>query len=1016
MIRMFMGDTMFYSPKGQSGTVAILSPKMVEELGKASTLTFTLPHTNAAYSSIAVLKSNILVEEFNINTMGRKVLFYGRPLSVTRDFYNRKEVDCEGALAFLNDSILPPHSWHEDTGTKQEYLNWMLNTHNEQVNEDRRIYPGNIYWDNAVTCEREQSEYMSTLEALADMMAGDSGAYITRTTWYGTGTNTTRTYLDIISPEVPTGTTTQDIRFAQNLLDFEEFVDATEVFTRLIPLGPSQGDDELPMTIGQVNNNVDYLEVAALREKYGIITRTKTYSDVETVEELLAAAQEDISNTTALTEATTLTINAADLSKLGVEVNALTLGGWNNIISRPHNFSTQMQCTRVSRNFERFDDDEYTFGRTNGHAVTATITGVSAGVSNLTNTTGQLQNVVSGMGTTVGMLDEAGANSKRNYYAQYYNGTNYMLGAAADSSYHGHIVSGLTTAERNAIVYTIHKTIGEDLGGAYLVAQTIRDCFDYLDYSKTPWSLTPTWRQIISTFYSTDYWTNGQVIDVTDETYSVAWEAYRQIFVNGNSAVRHKIFAYASTDKDYTQYGSGWYRVLYYAASYGWPAYVWSLNTSESYVNPNANTSTTGSGDAVLVAAGDASTGGTLTEYSYLLTEGIELKQETDNTGAVTGPDLNTLTEPGNYYSFYNIFSVNGPVNYNVAFTLKVESSAGHQNPYYLRQTFREWNSNDVYVRYSILSSGARQWQAWIKNPTRAEMDAITQNAWLLTGGTALTTNTDLNTIMTPGNYYCYTNSAMVNSPVSRYVGFTLKVESAAGEGTDYLRQTFREWDTNVIYIRHTDISPYSGEPTWLSWEKKPTRTELTQMQSDLEERWSLTGGTVVASGANLNSLTTPGNYYSWNVIAVTNGPVSTSTAFVLKVESSAGYLSSSYVRQTFRAYNTNVIYVRYLAGSTWSSWEAVGGAASSAVAAVVTRLDAFNGTNNTIENWADNVDGYNSYFTSRISGMTSSINSMQSSIGSILSRLNYFNSGSDSIEDVIDDILDRLDALEGGS
>jgi hypothetical protein len=52
-------------------------------------------------------------------------------------------VVCESALAFFNDSILPPHAY---AGPKSGYLSWILARHNEQVEPDRQIRMGTCWW------------------------------------------------------------------------------------------------------------------------------------------------------------------------------------------------------------------------------------------------------------------------------------------------------------------------------------------------------------------------------------------------------------------------------------------------------------------------------------------------------------------------------------------------------------------------------------------------------------------------------------------------------------------------------------------------------------------------------------------------------------------------------------------------------------------------------------------------------------------------------------------------------
>lgn len=81
---------------------------------------------------------------------------------------------------------------------------------------------------------------------------------------------------------------------------------------------------------------------------------------------------------------------------------------------------------------------------------------------------------------------------------------------------------------------------------------------------------------------------------------------------------------------------------------------------------------------------------------------------------------------------------------------------------------------------------------------------------------------------------------------------------------------------------------------------------------------------TAIPENANLNSYTTPGEYYcGTNTIAATisNSPVI--KAFRLTVEQATSPTGTQNIRQTLREYQKNVTYIRWTSttGSTWSEW-----------------------------------------------------------------------------------------------
>ena len=116
----------------------VLSPKLTLETGKNGTLTFILPPQNYLYDLVKQKKS--IIQVFQIDrlngTIERTELFRGTAYSSKDDFYKRKQVECEGELSFLNDSIVRPYDFQGDVGT---LFKQYVNNHNAQVNEEKKF-------------------------------------------------------------------------------------------------------------------------------------------------------------------------------------------------------------------------------------------------------------------------------------------------------------------------------------------------------------------------------------------------------------------------------------------------------------------------------------------------------------------------------------------------------------------------------------------------------------------------------------------------------------------------------------------------------------------------------------------------------------------------------------------------------------------------------------------------------------------------------------------------------------
>lgn len=79
------------------------------------------------------------------------------------------------------------------------------------------------------------------------------------------------------------------IKIGKNLKSIQKKFDASEVITRLKPLGASSetaNGDEIKLTIAEVNNGSPYIDIPQLIKLFGIQTGTVTFDDKYTPETL----------------------------------------------------------------------------------------------------------------------------------------------------------------------------------------------------------------------------------------------------------------------------------------------------------------------------------------------------------------------------------------------------------------------------------------------------------------------------------------------------------------------------------------------------------------------------------------------------------------------------------------------------------------------------------------------------------------------------------------------------------
>lgn len=349
----------------------VLSPTLELSVNSAGSLSFTVPPTNPLYADISSMNAIVRVyKRFGPGYGDERLLFKGRVLNETLDFQKKKEVYCEGVLSFFLDSQQRPFTF---AGSVADFLTLLVNRHNASVEEKKRFSVGTISVGTGTTISRESKDYISTLDAIDTFLVGsDLGGVIQfRESISGV------TYIDYITASERQ--TQQVIKFGENLLDFSKYITAEDIYTVLIPLGPEQKDSSGQslgrMTISSVNSGRDYLESSAGVTNYGKIERVLIFDNAETPA-MLKSYGEALVNSGSST-ATTITINAIDLSIVAPAYDEIEVGDLVLVQSPPHGVNQYFQCTSIRYDLFNPNQNEYSFGE--GYA---TLTGRTVSMGN----------------------------------------------------------------------------------------------------------------------------------------------------------------------------------------------------------------------------------------------------------------------------------------------------------------------------------------------------------------------------------------------------------------------------------------------------------------------------------------------------------------------------------------------------------------------------------------------------------------------------------------------------------
>lgn len=349
MYQVYCDGQLFHDPRLQE--YQLLSPSLSLELNKTGTFTFTLYPDHPAYGTISKLKSIITIEKDGA------VLFRGRPLSSKEGFYRQQDYTCEGELAFLLDSRVRPF---EMAGGVTELFTYLINQHNEQVDETKRFQVGTVtVTDPNDYINRSNVTYETTWDILNTRLLNTLGGYL----WVRHEED--GVYLDYLTDF--SYMSTQRITFGENLLDYGRTRDGSEIATALIPLGARLTDaegkqTEERLTISDVNDGKDYVYDQAAVEQYGWIFTTQNWDDVTQAGNLkqkgLDALNEQVKTVA------TIEMSAADLSQMDASFDDFRIGQYVFVDSPPHGMDGEKFL--VEKMSLRLDDpaqNQLTFGR-----------------------------------------------------------------------------------------------------------------------------------------------------------------------------------------------------------------------------------------------------------------------------------------------------------------------------------------------------------------------------------------------------------------------------------------------------------------------------------------------------------------------------------------------------------------------------------------------------------------------------------------------------------------------------
>jgi hypothetical protein len=309
---------------------------ITQDVKAIESFTFEIDPTNAGFDLIQSRKTRIKC----VNDRTGRVEFNGRVLLSEEKMDSKgaviKTVTCEGMLGILHDTVQPYKA--EELYTPLDFLEMVLNNHNEQVEEDKFVFiwdipnieiPGTGYIYKGL-------QYQTTFETIKTKLLDVYGGELELI-----DPNDGVFYLHYVKQRGETRSTV--IELGSNMQDASREVSPLNIVTRVYPLGTKlkqyvQNEDgsveeveteERLTLVGYVDTDgtefkVPWVDDAAKIEALGIVCGVLDCPDITEQSNLYRRAREFMAEENRLQLSHTLT--AIDLRELGHDIDSINCG------------------------------------------------------------------------------------------------------------------------------------------------------------------------------------------------------------------------------------------------------------------------------------------------------------------------------------------------------------------------------------------------------------------------------------------------------------------------------------------------------------------------------------------------------------------------------------------------------------------------------------------------------------------------------------------------------------------
>lgn len=350
MYTVYSDDVLIHDSASPSMEVHLISPDLKIGDCVAGTFEATIPPDNEGYNIVEKMTSTIIVKKDG------KIIWTGRVINESKDFYNQRKITAEGALAFLNDTNQGLR-YFQNTDLLH-FITKLIEYHNSKTNV-RYVRLGSVDVQDPEYRTTWETNYGSTWDELNTQCIEPLGGHV-RVRYDDNDPTPIIDYLGDYPNRSP-----QEINFGSNLLDFTINWDVSDLATVIIPRGKELDDtndngQKEYTTITRVNGGKNYVANYDALATYGRIEKIVDFSDVDNEDKLLEYGT-DYANAMQFNEMA-LSVNAIDLHALTNEEVSFELLDEVLCISRPHGLEAWFPITEIDIPLDNPAGISYTMG------------------------------------------------------------------------------------------------------------------------------------------------------------------------------------------------------------------------------------------------------------------------------------------------------------------------------------------------------------------------------------------------------------------------------------------------------------------------------------------------------------------------------------------------------------------------------------------------------------------------------------------------------------------------------